>query len=76
MEREMIFRVLTDTGGQQQRTADILGISLRTLSRKLKAYNERGGSRMGMPRFSADLHHGVSPAPLMLLPLPPICERP
>ena len=40
MEREMILRVLTDTGGQQQQTADILGISLRTLSRKLKAYNE------------------------------------
>jgi len=40
MEREMIFRVMTDTGGQQQHTADILGISLRTLSRKLKAYNE------------------------------------
>jgi transcriptional regulator with PAS, ATPase and Fis domain len=40
MEREMILRVMTDTGGQQQRTADILGISLRTLSRKLKAYNE------------------------------------
>jgi transcriptional regulator with PAS, ATPase and Fis domain len=40
MEREMIFRAMTDTGGQQQRTADILGISLRTLSRKLKAYHE------------------------------------
>jgi len=40
MEREMILRVMTDTGGQQQQTADILGISLRTLSRKLKAYNE------------------------------------
>ena len=40
MEREMILRVMTDTGGQQQRTADILGISLRTLSRKLKAYHD------------------------------------
>ena len=40
MEREMILRVMTDTGGQQQQSADILGISLRTLSRKLKAYNE------------------------------------
>lgn len=40
MEREMILRVMTDNAGQQQRTADILGISLRTLSRKLKAYHE------------------------------------
>jgi transcriptional regulator with PAS, ATPase and Fis domain len=47
MEREMILRVMTDTGGQQQRTADILGISLRTLSRKLKSYNE--GETVGTP---------------------------
>jgi transcriptional regulator with PAS, ATPase and Fis domain len=40
MEREMILRVLTDNSGQQQRAADILGISLRTLSRKLKQYQE------------------------------------
>jgi transcriptional regulator with PAS, ATPase and Fis domain len=40
MEREMILKVMTDNGGRQQRTADILGISLRTLSRKLKAYQE------------------------------------
>jgi transcriptional regulator with PAS, ATPase and Fis domain len=40
MEREMILRVMADTGGQQQRTAEMLGISLRTLSRKLKAYSE------------------------------------
>jgi transcriptional regulator with PAS, ATPase and Fis domain len=47
MEREMILKVMTDTGGQQQQTADILGISLRTLSRKLKAYHE--GETLGMP---------------------------
>jgi len=40
MEREMILKVMADTGGVQQQTADILGISLRTLGRKLKAYNE------------------------------------
>ena len=42
LEREMILKVMNDTGGQQQRTADILGISLRTLSRKLKQYQEDG----------------------------------
>jgi DNA-binding NtrC family response regulator len=44
MERDMILRVLAETGGEQQRTADILGISLRTLGRKLKAYNEAASS--------------------------------
>jgi len=42
LEREMILKVMNDTGGQQQRTAEILGISLRTLSRKLKQYQEDG----------------------------------
>jgi transcriptional regulator with PAS, ATPase and Fis domain len=42
MEREMILKVMNDTGGEQQRTAEILGISLRTLSRKLKQYQEDG----------------------------------
>jgi two-component system response regulator AtoC len=40
MERAMILKALTETDGQHQRVADTLGISLRTLSRKLKAYNE------------------------------------
>ena len=39
LERQTILRVLAETAGQQQRAADILGISLRTLGRKLKAYN-------------------------------------
>ena len=50
MEREMILKVMTDTGGQQQQTAEILGISLRTLSRKLKAYHD--GETLGMPDSS------------------------
>jgi|SRR5579872_2318436 len=43
MERQMILKMLAETGGQQQRAADTLGISLRTLSRKLKQYQETGG---------------------------------
>ncbi len=38
MEREMILRTLEDTGGNRTHTAQILGISRRTLQLKLKAY--------------------------------------
>ena len=38
MERRMIFEALAKVGGHQQRAADQLGISRRTLSRKLKQY--------------------------------------
>jgi DNA-binding NtrC family response regulator len=38
MERRMIFEALRATGGHQQRAAEKLGISRRTLSRKLKLY--------------------------------------
>ena len=38
MERRMIFEALEATGGHQQRAAARLGISRRTLSRKLKLY--------------------------------------
>lgn len=41
MEESMIQRVLEQTGGHQQRAAAILGISRRTLSRKLKSYGLR-----------------------------------
>jgi DNA-binding NtrC family response regulator len=38
MERRMIFEALKSTGGHQQKAAAQLGISRRTLSRKLKLY--------------------------------------
>ncbi len=38
MERRMIFEALKATGGHQQKAAARLGISRRTLSRKLKLY--------------------------------------
>jgi transcriptional regulator with PAS, ATPase and Fis domain len=38
MERKMIFDALAASGGHQQRAAERLGISRRTLSRKLKTY--------------------------------------
>jgi len=38
MEKNMILRVLAQTNGHQQKAAELLGISRRTLSRKLKLY--------------------------------------
>jgi DNA-binding NtrC family response regulator len=38
IEREIIFKVLERTGGHHQKAAELLGISARTLSRKLKSY--------------------------------------
>jgi transcriptional regulator with PAS, ATPase and Fis domain len=38
LEQEAILRALSQTGGRQDRAADLLGISRRTLIRKLKSY--------------------------------------
>lgn len=42
MERRMIFQVLAQTGGHHEAAAELLGISRRTLSRKLKRYGKIG----------------------------------
>jgi DNA-binding NtrC family response regulator len=40
IEREAILKTLEETGGNRTRAADILGIGLRTLQRKLREYGE------------------------------------
>jgi DNA-binding NtrC family response regulator len=40
LERRHILRVLTETDGNRDRAAVILGISARTLYRKLREYEE------------------------------------
>jgi len=40
IERQTILRVLDETNGHRQRAADLLGISRRTLSRKLKQFGQ------------------------------------
>jgi DNA-binding NtrC family response regulator len=42
LERQHILRVLEETGGNRERAAIILGISARTLYRKLREYEEAG----------------------------------
>ncbi len=43
MERRMILEVLSQAGGQYHKAAAVLGISRRTLSRKLKSYGVPSG---------------------------------
>jgi DNA-binding NtrC family response regulator len=42
IEREAILRALEETGGNRTRAAELLGIGLRTLQRKLKEYDQGG----------------------------------
>jgi DNA-binding NtrC family response regulator len=42
IERQAILETLSRTGGHRARAADILGIGLRTLQRKLKDYKDEG----------------------------------
>jgi DNA-binding NtrC family response regulator len=46
IERDSILRVLAETNGHQERAARILGISARTLNRKLKQYRQTQGERL------------------------------
>ena len=39
LEKEAIRRALEETGGHRARTAETLGISVRTLQRKIQDYN-------------------------------------
>ncbi len=45
MEKSMILRVLAQTNGHQQKAAELLGISRRTLSRKLKLYGREAAQQ-------------------------------
>jgi len=45
LEQQAIFAALSETGGRQDRAAQLLGISQRTLIRKLKIYGNPEGRR-------------------------------
>ncbi len=42
IERQAILETLEMTGGKRAEAAEMLGIGLRTLQRKLKEYREQG----------------------------------
>ena len=44
MERRLIFEALAQTQGHHQKAAEILGISRRTLHRKLKSYEQESAN--------------------------------
>ena len=43
LEQHVIFDALAQTAGRRDRAAEMLGISTRTLLRKLKVYGEKNG---------------------------------
>jgi DNA-binding NtrC family response regulator len=56
MERQMVLKALENTGGHRAKAADQLGISRRTLSRKLREYNVTPGpGRRSADPGAADL---------------------
>ena len=50
MERDLILRTLEQTGGNRTHSAEILGIGVRTLQRKIKAFGLTIPSRRRRPR--------------------------
>ncbi len=54
LEQQTICRVLAQTGGHQQKAADLLGISRRTLIRKLKLYRSSARTGAGDPDMSPE----------------------
>jgi DNA-binding NtrC family response regulator len=59
MERRMIMEALKATGGHQEKAAARLGISGRTLSRKLKTYE--GETASALSGVASEVGSGVVP---------------
>jgi len=55
MEQQAILSALTETGGRQDRAAQMLGISQRTLIRKLKIYRSGDASRNSFAMESCEM---------------------
>ena len=59
LEKEYILMVLERTGGNQTRTAEILGIDRRTLYRKLQSYKAEGGRGSPSGGASRQENHSI-----------------
>jgi DNA-binding NtrC family response regulator len=57
VEQQYILRTLRDTGGNRTRAARALGISLRCLQYKLKAYAGEGAEIPGQPHRAPEARH-------------------
>jgi two-component system, NtrC family, response regulator HydG len=57
VEQQYILRTLEDTGGNRTRAARILGISLRCLQYKLRAYSEEGVAIPAQPNRGLEPRH-------------------
>ncbi len=53
LEQQAIFNALSETGGRQDRAARLLGISQRTLIRKLKIYGSQDVSRLAVSELAS-----------------------
>jgi transcriptional regulator with PAS, ATPase and Fis domain len=57
VEQQYILRTLQETGGNRTRAARVLGISLRCLQYKLKAYAEGGAETPAQPNRAVEPQH-------------------
>ncbi|MBI5628423.1 MAG: helix-turn-helix domain-containing protein [Candidatus Rokubacteria bacterium] len=57
VEQQYILRTLQETGGNRTRAARILGISLRCLQYKLKAYAEGAAGPSAQPARASEPQH-------------------
>ena len=57
VEQQYILRTLQETGGNRTRAARVLGISLRCLQYKLKAYAEAGIEAPAQPNRASEPEH-------------------
>ena len=53
VEKQLIFATLEHCGGVKERTADVLGISLKTLYNRLREYGQSGETGGSAPAAGA-----------------------
>ena len=67
-EREVLLATLRHCGGNKRRTAEMLGVSIKTIYNKL--VGDRGGHRRARGLVPAERIDGATPAPPILYSQP------